>query len=174
MVNNYGIAMTVEKIHLTKDLIDKWIIIHLLWRRYIEKVLETKATPLEVDSIYDYNSCEVGKHITISFDNVDITIFNLLENLSICHEKFHRCAGDLVNKIICDCNHDYEIYNNDIIHILDRPHVKFIDTFNELITEYNISNHNAKLIKIWFNKNQKKLLPIKQYTTRYGRITKSY
>jgi len=119
MVNNYGIAMTVEKIHLTKDLIDKWIIIHLLWRRYIEKVLETKATPLEVDSIYDYNSCEVGKHITISFDNVDITIFNLLENLSICHEKFHRCAGDLVNKIICDCNHDYEIYNNDIKISLD-------------------------------------------------------
>jgi len=119
MVNNYGIAMTVEKIHLTKDLIDKWIIIHLLWRRYIEKVLETKATPLEVDSIYDYNSCEVGKHTTISFDNVDITIFNLLENLSICHEKFHRCAGDLVNKIICDCNHDYEIYNNDIKISLD-------------------------------------------------------
>jgi len=68
----------------------------------------------------------------------------------------------------------FEIYINDIVYILDRPHIKFIDTFNELITEYNISNHNAKLIKIWFNKNQKKLLPIKQYTTRYGRITKSY
>ena len=42
----------------------------------------------------------------------------------------------------------FEIYINDIVYILDRPHIKFIDTFNELITEYNISNHNAKLIKI--------------------------
>lgn len=63
----------------------------------------------------------------------------------------------------------FEITINDNTEIIDRPHTQFIEYFNELITEYNISNHNAKLIKIWFNKNQRKLLPIKEYTTRYGR-----
>lgn len=63
----------------------------------------------------------------------------------------------------------FEITINNNTEIIDRPHTQFIEYFNELITEYNISNHNAKLIKIWFNKNQRKLLPIKEYTTRYGR-----
>lgn len=73
--------------------------------------------------------------------------------------------------IFDDTKIQIEISINDNIEIINRPHTQFIDTFNELITEYNISNHSAKLIKIWFNKNQRKLLPIKEYTTRYGRKT---
>jgi len=87
------------------------------------------------------------------------------------HSHKTLCLNDTSNiKFIFDeTKITFEITINNNIEIIDRPHSQFIEYFNELITEYNINNHNAKLIKIWFNKNQRKLLPIKEYTTRYGR-----
>ncbi len=47
---------------------------------------------------------------------------------------------------------------------------EFINTLHILQEEYNINIHSINLIKKWFDKNMIKHNPIKEYTTRYGRI----
>ena len=87
------------------------------------------------------------------------------------HKTLYLNDTSKIRFIFDETKTTFEITINNNMEIIDRPITQFIEYFNELITEYNISNHNAKLIKIWFNKNQRKILPIKEYITRYGRKT---
>ena len=63
-----------------------------------------------------------------------------------------------------------DIYNNETINTSAIYHNEFILEFNKLVVDYNITNHYAKLIRYWFNKNYNKFYPQKTYTTTYGRI----
>ena len=63
-----------------------------------------------------------------------------------------------------------DIYNNESTSKSAIYHNEFISEFNKLVDDYNVTNHYAKLIKYWFNKNYNKLHPQKTYTTIYGRI----
>jgi len=84
-------------------------------------------------------------------------------------------------------DHDNTIlftYINKVIYIIvtiDSNIIKLIQDESEFINilqilqeEYNINIHSINLIKKWFDKNMIKHNPIKEYTTRYGRIIKYY
>jgi hypothetical protein len=54
---------------------------------------------------------------------------------------------------------------------LVRHHHEFNDSLNDLKSELSITNFQIKKIRYWFHKNYKKIYPIQEYTTKYGRTT---
>jgi hypothetical protein len=62
-----------------------------------------------------------------------------------------------------------DIYNNENFNTSAIYHTEFISEFNKLVDDYNVTNHYAKLIRYWFNKNYNKLHPQTTYTTMRGR-----
>jgi len=59
--------------------------------------------------------------------------------------------------------------NNSKTTIL-RLHNEFNDTLSELKNDYSINDHQISLVQKWYDKNYKKIYPVQEYTTRYGRI----
>ena len=72
------------------------------------------------------------------------------------------------------------IHHNDVIQIiitidsnirkLIHNDIDFINIIEILQEEYNINVHIINLIIKWYHKNMNKYNPIKEYTTRYGRV----
>ena len=52
---------------------------------------------------------------------------------------------------------------------LCKTHDEFSTILSELKNNFSISNHYIRLVKFWFNKNNKKYFPSVSYTTKYGR-----
>jgi len=62
-----------------------------------------------------------------------------------------------------------DIYINTTVHNILRSHSEFQETMNELQNDYAINSHQIELIQKWYEKNYKKVYPITNYITKYGR-----
>lgn len=65
-------------------------------------------------------------------------------------------------------NIDITNINNNVTTIL-RLHNEFNDTLSELKNDYSVNDHQILLVQKWYDKNYKKVYPVQEYTTRYGR-----
>ena len=62
-----------------------------------------------------------------------------------------------------------DIYIHTTVNNILRSHSEFQQTLTDLQNDYPINSHQIVLIQKWYEKNYKKIYPITDYTTKYGR-----
>ena len=83
---------------------------------------------------------------TLKLNDTDKITFNFIDIGIIIYIS--------INETISQSSCDYDDFNNRL---------------NELKLNLSINNHKCKQIRYWFYKNYKKVNPLNEYTTKYGR-----